>query len=120
MVQQLTNKKQEYFSWAMPQIIIDMDEEGTFANVPSEVKGHGPYRVDIDESGKVACAVNCRCNHRQYRNAYCKHMELMDLYYCQIASLFQLEEADSDPWIGLTDDEKWQAYRYYEMSIGAA
>lgn len=118
MVQQVASKRQEYFANAMTQIVIDMDERGTFANVPSEVTEHEPYRVDVDESGDETCATNCQCNHRQYRNAYCKHMELVDRYYRQIASIFQDEE--SDPWANLTADEKWTAYRLFEMSIQGA
>ncbi len=84
-----------YFERAIDQIVIDVDfaekSRGTIAIVPAS-GGDDPYIVTVDESGDVPCAVNCTCNDRYYRKSYCKHMQIIDLYYQRIADIFAHDE----------------------------
>lgn len=88
----MITQRQDYFTYATENMLIDMDDRGTFAKVPSEVNHKRHYRVDIDESVKVPVATNCQCGDRQYRHTYCKHMQIIDLFYQHIAGIFHFEE----------------------------
>jgi hypothetical protein len=77
--------KETYFSFALSHLSIDMDRKGTFAKVPSEKHSKISYRVGIDESRPADVhATDCQCPDRLFRNAYCKHMQVVDLFYTRL------------------------------------
>ncbi len=95
MINQITADRNEYVEQALESLVIDQDARGAFALVASERKGHTPYTVRIDESGQVARAISCECPHHQYRNAYCKHMEIVTAFYQHIFEMVHPEPSQT-------------------------
>jgi hypothetical protein len=99
MVQQTEkfSNLQSYFERAIDQIVIDVDfaekSRGTIAIVPTS-DGSDHYIVTVDENGDVPCAIDCTCNDHWYRKSYCKHMQVIDLYYQRIAAMFAHDEQE--------------------------
>ena len=95
--QSVEEHKQAYFAYALSHLVIDEDRSGTLASVPSERVSQDLYRVDIDESGPFPVAVSCECGDHTYRNRDCKHMQVVNAFYTQIASFFVKEEPTVTP-----------------------
>jgi hypothetical protein len=106
-----TRKPDEnYFTFAISHLVIEMDNDGAYAEVPSEKSHDEHYNVRIDESDPTnVYAFACDCPHHLYRKAYCKHMDIVDTFYQRILHpvrvvaeavkvIEQVEE--SDPFAG--------------------
>lgn len=88
---EMISQSSSYFTYAVNNLLIDMDTQGTFAMIPGDTSKN-EYRVDIDEHGDIPVATNCKCGDRHFRHAYCKHMLVVDLFYQRIASIFKFED----------------------------
>jgi hypothetical protein len=69
-----------YLKYAANEMLIDMDEQGLFCQVPSEHHEDKLYIVRVDESGVAPVATSCDCP--SYKE--CKHMTIVDTYYKRI------------------------------------
>lgn len=69
-----------YARCAMEEMLIDMDQDGLFCQMPSESDASTLYTVRVDESGVAPVATSCNCDSKKH----CKHMTLVNSYYARI------------------------------------
>jgi hypothetical protein len=76
-----TQDKQAKIESLISQMVIDGDDRGTFAKLPSSSPSIDHYEIPINESGPCPVAVRCQCSYYYYRSTACTHMQAVDLYY---------------------------------------
>jgi len=127
---QTMNKYQEQketrIQSAIDTLVIESDDMGTYATVPSTSGSSTVYIVSIDESGPIPVATDCNCvGHADYGHT-CVHMQAVDRLFARVCvsrplvSIGEVMTAANEQVRANIEAEEMASDRSYNEAVGYA